>query len=115
MTRMPIAVGAVVRTFVVGDLGESGVVTGTVTASFPDYPGQWHLRTATGELWGFFTRQVQAVIDLAPPVAGIVPPRYPAGTPEHTAYAAELRTELNKFAAGEEPYSYTTSGMWEMP
>jgi hypothetical protein len=37
-------------------------------------------------------------------------PRYPAGTPEHTAYAAELRTELTKFAAGEPPYEYEEAG-----
>lgn len=35
-------------------------------------------------------------------------PRYPAGTPEHETYAAELRTELTKWAAGEEPYPYST-------
>jgi hypothetical protein len=33
-------------------------------------------------------------------------PRYPAGTPEHTAYATELKQELRKFAAGEDPYPY---------
>ncbi|HEX8106118.1 MAG TPA: hypothetical protein VF516_00255 [Kofleriaceae bacterium] len=33
-------------------------------------------------------------------------PRYPEGTPEHTAYAAELRSELDKFAKGEPPYEY---------
>jgi hypothetical protein len=33
-------------------------------------------------------------------------PRYPAGTPEHEAYATELKQELRKFAAGEQPYPY---------
>lgn len=31
-------------------------------------------------------------------------PRFPEGTPEHDAYAAELRTELGKFSRGEAPY-----------
>lgn len=34
------------------------------------------------------------------------PPRYPEGTPEYRAYAAELRGELAKWAAGEAPYEY---------
>lgn len=33
-------------------------------------------------------------------------PRYPAGSPEYAAYAAELKQELRKFATGEEPYPY---------
>jgi len=33
-------------------------------------------------------------------------PRYPVGTPEYDAYVAELRTELDKFARGEDPYPY---------
>jgi hypothetical protein len=33
-------------------------------------------------------------------------PIYPVGTPEYEAYAADLRTELAKFAKGEEPYPY---------
>lgn len=32
------------------------------------------------------------------------PPRFPVGTPEYAAYAAELRIELAKFAAGAPPY-----------
>lgn len=36
----------------------------------------------------------------------IVPPTFPVGTPEYAAYAAKLRAELAKFAAGEEPYPY---------
>lgn len=31
-------------------------------------------------------------------------PRFPAGTPEYAAYAAELRAELAKFANREAPY-----------
>lgn len=31
---------------------------------------------------------------------------YPPGTPEHEAYATELRVELDKFAKGQEPYPY---------
>lgn len=31
-------------------------------------------------------------------------PRFPEGTPEYEAYAAQLRAELAKFAAGEPPY-----------
>lgn len=34
------------------------------------------------------------------------PVLYPAGTPEYAAYAAELKVELAKFAAGEEPCKY---------
>lgn len=34
------------------------------------------------------------------------PPRHPEGTPEYAAYAAELKAELAKFAAGEAPYAY---------
>jgi hypothetical protein len=30
--------------------------------------------------------------------------KYPPGSPEYEAYAAELRAELAKFAAGEPPY-----------
>lgn len=30
--------------------------------------------------------------------------KYPPGTPEYEAYAAQLRAELAKFAAGEPPY-----------
>ncbi len=40
---------------------------------------------------------------------GPLGPRYPAGTPEYTAYATELRTELAEFAAGEAPYEYAPS------
>lgn len=32
-------------------------------------------------------------------------PRYPKGTPEYAAYETELKTELRKWVAGEEPYS----------
>ncbi|QDY06120.1 hypothetical protein FJK98_02220 [Micromonospora sp. HM134] len=32
--------------------------------------------------------------------------RFPAGTPERAAYAAELTEELGKFARGEAPYEY---------
>jgi hypothetical protein len=31
-------------------------------------------------------------------------PKFPPGTPEYEAYAAELAVELKKFAAGEPPY-----------
>jgi hypothetical protein len=33
-------------------------------------------------------------------------PQFPAGTPEHEAYRAELKVELAKFAKGEAPYEY---------
>jgi len=33
-------------------------------------------------------------------------PKYPPGTPEYEAYAAELRAELAKFASGAAPYEY---------
>lgn len=33
-------------------------------------------------------------------------PRFPQGTPGYEAYAAALRVELAKFAAGEPPYPY---------
>lgn len=32
--------------------------------------------------------------------------KFPEGTPEYAAYAAELKTELDKFAKGEAPYEY---------
>lgn len=38
-----------------------------------------------------------------------IEPKYPKGTPEYDAYAAELAVELAKFAAGEAPYTYPTS------
>lgn len=34
-------------------------------------------------------------------------PRFPAGTPQHDAYVDELRTDLAKFAVGQDPYPYT--------
>lgn len=34
------------------------------------------------------------------------PPRFPEGTPEYAAYAAQLGPELAKFAAGEPPYGH---------
>jgi hypothetical protein len=40
------------------------------------------------------------------PVDYTDPPRFPEGTPEYEAYRAELRTELGKFARGEDPYPY---------
>lgn len=33
-------------------------------------------------------------------------PQFPEGTPKYAAYAAALRTELAKFAAGDAPYEY---------
>ena len=36
-------------------------------------------------------------------------PRYPQGTPEYDAYAAELCGELAKFAAGQDPYPYPSA------
>lgn len=39
-------------------------------------------------------------------------PTYPQGTPEYDAYAAELRTELGKFARGEDPYQYRREEMF---
>jgi hypothetical protein len=35
-------------------------------------------------------------------------PEFPEGTPEYDAYATELRTELDKFAHGEQPYPYSS-------
>lgn len=45
-----------------------------------------------------------------PGVGGVdIPaPRFPEGTPEYALYRAELKTELDKFAAGETPYEYGT-------
>lgn len=34
----------------------------------------------------------------------VIQPRFPEGTPEYAAYAAELREELAKFVAHEPPY-----------
>jgi hypothetical protein len=34
----------------------------------------------------------------------VTPPKFPEGTPEYDAYAAELRVELAKFSRGEAPY-----------
>jgi hypothetical protein len=39
--------------------------------------------------------------DLIAPADYTDPPRYPKGTPEYDAYAAELRVELDKFTHGE--------------
>lgn len=36
--------------------------------------------------------------------------KYPPGSPEYEAYAAELRAELAKFAAGEPPYDRPVEG-----
>ncbi len=33
-------------------------------------------------------------------------PKYPEGTPEYAARAAEMKTELGKFARGDAPYEY---------
>lgn len=41
---------------------------------------------------------------------GAIAPRFPKGTPEYDAYAAELRAELAKFAAGEPPYNKLPDG-----
>jgi hypothetical protein len=38
-------------------------------------------------------------------------PQFPPGTPEYEAYAAALREELRKFAAGEAPYEYGDEGV----
>lgn len=37
----------------------------------------------------------------------LIEPKYPKSTPEYAAYERELKTELDKFAKGEEPYPYT--------
>lgn len=46
------------------------------------------------------------------PVGAGVPatdaPEFPPGTLEHEAYAAELKTELGKWATGEDPYPYAS-------
>ena len=42
--------------------------------------------------------------------ASVSAPTFPEGTPEHAAYAAELREELSKFARGETPYPYEGDG-----
>lgn len=49
-----------------------------------------------------------AQASIAGEVAALVP-RFPEGTPEYEAYATELKTELGKFAKGEEPYPYETT------
>lgn len=36
--------------------------------------------------------------------AAVIQPRFPQGTPEYDAYAAELREELRKWVAHEPPY-----------
>jgi hypothetical protein len=40
------------------------------------------------------------------PIVPSEDPAYPQGTPEYETYAAKLRTELAKFALGEDPYPY---------
>lgn len=50
----------------------------------------------------------EPVVDPEPTQVDLPTPRYPEGTPEYAAYAAELGTELGKFARGEEPYPDTT-------
>lgn len=52
-----------------------------------------------------------AILDetiLKPPPEGAtgLVPAFPEGTPQHDAYAADLRTELDKFAKGEDPYPF---------
>lgn len=50
---------------------------------------------------------LQAGSDAAHAIEGTAPvPLYPKGTPEYDAYATELKAELAKWAAGEEPYPY---------
>lgn len=50
---------------------------------------------------------LQAGSDATHAIEGTAPvPLYPKGTPEYDAYAAELKTELDKWVAGEEPYPY---------
>jgi hypothetical protein len=36
----------------------------------------------------------------------VAEPEFPPGTPEHEAYAEDLRAELAKWAAGVQPYPY---------
>lgn len=38
---------------------------------------------------------------------GVAQPRFPEGTPEYEAYAAELRGELAKWSTGQAPYEFT--------
>lgn len=51
---------------------------------------------------------IKAILATGAPLAGWIAdePTHPQGTPEYDQYATELKTELGKFAAGEEPYSY---------
>ncbi len=53
--------------------------------------------------------QTAAAVSAASSIAAanaVTAPRFPEGTPEYDAYEKELRGELAKFAAGEEPYPY---------
>lgn len=59
------------------------------------------------EEWSLIVRGVRLEVELdRAETGGMLEPRYPAGTSEYERYAAELRAELRKFAAGEEPYGY---------
>lgn len=51
---------------------------------------------------------IKAILATGAPLVGWIAdePTHPQGTPEYDQYATELKTELGKFAAGEEPYSY---------
>ncbi len=49
-------------------------------------------------------REERGVTIPRPPEDELIQPRFPEGTPEYAAYAAELRAELRKFANHEPPY-----------
>jgi hypothetical protein len=72
-----------------------GVYALAALASPGTFPVEIELDTAT----------LQSLVEHAQAML-IATPRFPAGTPEHDAYAAELRAELAKWAAGVEPYPY---------
>lgn len=72
------------------------------------FPGQPMRQAAPVDIEAQLDREFGPVEQLAATLKRerIEGPRYPAGTPEHAAYLAELRVELAKFSTGEDPYPY---------
>jgi hypothetical protein len=84
------------------DLRHSGVGTvvalmrrGLLREADPHRYGRHYLATTPAQAWDEVHTENER-FELTP--------RFPEGTPEYAAYAAELKTELGKWVAGEAPY-----------
>ena len=84
-----------------GDAAEIVLEDGQRKVAFPvtTHDGQEH--TAVFD----YDEQVSLTFGYGDPM-----PRFPQGTPEYDAYAAELRAELAKFVAQEPPYDKLPDG-----